>query len=57
MRVSSILNSIEGVSDVSTDLTEETVSLVFDDEKTNIEIIKRALKNESFEVNDIHFSK
>jgi copper chaperone CopZ len=53
MRVSSILSSIEGVSDVSTDLTEETVSLVFDDEKTNIEIIKSALKNEAFEVKDI----
>ena len=49
-RVGSILKSIDGVSNVDTDPANHTTTVTFDNEKTNLETIKKALADGGFPV-------
>ena len=49
-RVGTILNDIDGVSKVATDPENHTATVTFDDKKSNLEAIKKALTDGGFPV-------
>jgi len=49
-RVGSILKGINGVSNVGTDALNHTATVTFDNEKTNVETMKKALADGEFAV-------
>ena len=49
-RVRSILQSVDGVLGVETDYKAHTATVTFNDEKTNIEEMKKALERGNFSV-------
>lgn len=49
-RVGSILNDIDGVLKVATDPEKHTATVTFDDTKSNLEAIKKALADGGFPV-------
>ena len=49
-RVGSILNDIDGVSKVATDPEKHTATVTFDDTKSNLEAITKALADGGFPI-------
>ena len=49
-RVGTILNDIDGVSKVATDPKNHTATVSFDDKKSNLEVIKKALTDGGFPI-------
>ena len=49
-RVGTILNAIDGVSKVATDQEKHTATVTFDDKKSSLEAIKKALADGGFPI-------